>query len=114
MSGVINMIFQIIKGEAKITKFKETVGEGDKLWDEGWRINVKKIGPIKFLVWTKASETSFEYGVKDVAKKFDVTPETVRRWCREEKIRFIKLPGRKGGYRFSKEDIEEFVNNQKS
>lgn len=51
----------------------------------------------------------YKYTVEDVAKMLTIKPETVRRWCREKKIKFIKLPGEKGGYRFSKEDIKDFI-----
>lgn len=33
----------------------------------------------------------------------------MRRWCRERKIDYIKLPGEKGEYRFSKNDVEKFI-----
>ena len=44
-----------------------------------------------------------------MAETFNVNRETVRRWCRERKIGYIKLPGTKGEYRFSKEEIENFI-----
>lgn len=37
----------------KITRFKPMVGRGDKLWDEGWRVHMRKFWFIKFLVWEK-------------------------------------------------------------
>lgn len=54
-------------------------------------------------------EKDYKLTIDDVAEKFNVTRETVRRWCRERKIRFIKLPGIKGEYRFSKEDVNDFI-----
>lgn len=55
------------------------------------------------------SEIDYKYTIDDIAKKFNVTSETVRRWCREKKIKFLKLPGQKGEYRFSEENINDFV-----
>ena len=55
------------------------------------------------------SGIEYNITIEAVAKNFDVTPETVRRWCRQEKIKYIKLPGEKGEYRFSKEDLIDFV-----
>jgi len=55
------------------------------------------------------SEVDYKYTIDDIAKKFNVTSETVRRWCREGKIKFLKLPGQKGEYRFSEENINDFV-----
>lgn len=54
-------------------------------------------------------DLEFKFTIEDVSAMFAVNPETVRRWCREEKIRYIKLPGRKSKYRFSQEGINEFV-----
>ncbi len=57
------------------------------------------------------ADTAKEYGytTEDVAEMFNVTSETVRRWCRERKMDYLKLPGEKGGYRFSRKDVEAFV-----
>ena len=60
------------------------------------------------------SEVEYNYTIEDVAKKFSVTAETVRRWCREEKIKYFKWPGKKGGYRFSGEDLRDFVASENS
>ena len=54
-------------------------------------------------------EMDYKYTIDDVAETFNVNRETVRRWCREQKIGYIKLPGEKGEYRFSKNDIENFI-----
>ena len=54
-------------------------------------------------------ELEYNHTIEDVAKMFNITHETVRRWCRDNKIKFIKLPGQKGEYRFSKEGIREFI-----
>ena len=51
----------------------------------------------------------FNLTIEDVAKIFGVNKETVRRWCRDSKIRYVKLPGEKGEYRFSNKDISDFV-----
>jgi|GEM_PF-6589541 len=51
----------------------------------------------------------YRYTIDDLAERFSVTTETVRRWCREKRIGHIKLPGKKGGYRFSKEDVDNFI-----
>lgn len=55
------------------------------------------------------TELEYNHTIEDVAKMFNVTHETVRRWCRDNKIKFIKLPGQKGEYRFSKEGLREFI-----
>jgi len=54
-------------------------------------------------------DTDYRYTIDDVAETFNVTKETVRRWCRERRIDYIKLPGEKGEYRFSKNDVEKFI-----
>lgn len=54
-------------------------------------------------------EVDYKLTADDVAKMLNVTGETVRRWCREKRIRFIKFPGKKGEYRFSEKDIKEFL-----
>lgn len=54
-------------------------------------------------------ETEYKFTIDDVAETFNVTRETVRRWCREQKIGYIKLPGEKGEYRFSQKNVDEFV-----
>jgi len=107
------LLLDIWQGKTKIERFKPEVGEGDPLWDAGWRVGLKKIGPFKFLIWTKPEQLDFKYTINEVAKRLEVTEETVRRWCREEKIRFVKLPLRRGEYRFSEEDVNEFVSRQK-
>ena len=56
-------------------------------------------------------DLDYKYSIEDVAKKFAVNPETVRRWCREGKIKYIKLPGKKSKYRFSETGIREFIAN---
>lgn len=58
-------------------------------------------------------DLDYKYSIEDVAKMFAVNPETVRRWCREGKIKFIKLPGKKSKYRFSETGIKEFIANSK-
>jgi len=57
------------------------------------------------------SNLEYNHTIDDVANMFNVNKETVRRWCRDEKIKFIKLPGDsgKGEYRFSKNDLIDFV-----
>ncbi len=51
----------------------------------------------------------YKYTVEDVAKMVNVKPETVRRWSREKRIKYLKLPGEKGGYRFSYQNIKDFI-----
>lgn len=51
----------------------------------------------------------YKYTVEDVARMINVKPETIRRWCREKKIKCLKLPGKKGEYRFSLEDVKDFI-----
>jgi len=57
------------------------------------------------------SELTYEITIDDVAKKFNVNKETVRRWCRNGKIKYIKLPGDsgRGEYRFSPSDLQVFI-----
>jgi len=40
---------------------------------------------------------------------FNVSGETVRRWCRNDQIKYVKLPGSKGKYRFTKQAIMDFL-----
>jgi excisionase family DNA binding protein len=108
------LLLDILKGKAKLRKFQPTIGDGDPLWDNGWRGGVKKIGPFKFLLWTRDDISDYKYSVKDVALKFNVTEETVRRWCRNEKIKFLKMPGIKGQFMFSEDDIKNFISKRKS
>jgi len=58
------------------------------------------------------SEIAYVHTIEDVAKMFGVNPETVRRWCRSGKLKFFKLPGKKGEYRISMEDIKDFIARQ--
>lgn len=51
----------------------------------------------------------FKYAVEDLMKMFSVSGETVRRWCRNEQIKYVKLPGTKGKYRFTQKAIEDFL-----
>ncbi|MFC1750355.1 helix-turn-helix domain-containing protein [Pseudomonadota bacterium] len=57
-------------------------------------------------------KVEYKYTVEDVAEMFTVSTETVRRWCRNKQISHVKLPGRKGGFRFTQEDIKDFVARQ--
>ena len=59
-------------------------------------------------------ELEHKYTIDDISEMFNVTKETIRRWCRNRKIKFIKLPGEKGGYRFSQENISDFIAKQNS
>lgn len=54
-------------------------------------------------------DLEYKYTVEDLMKKFNVSGETVRRWCRSGQIRSVKLPGSKGKYRFTQQAIEEFL-----
>lgn len=56
-------------------------------------------------------ETKYPYTVEYLMEKLNVSGETVRRWCRDGKIKALKLPGSKGKYRFSQEAIEEFLDS---
>jgi excisionase family DNA binding protein len=56
-------------------------------------------------------ETKYPYTVEFLMEKLNVSGETVRRWCRDGKIKALKLPGAKGKYRFSREAIEEFLDS---
>jgi excisionase family DNA binding protein len=47
--------------------------------------------------------------VKQVAKRFQVDPETIRRWARQKIIPAIKLTkSKKGVWRFSIKEIEQW------
>lgn len=50
----------------------------------------------------------YDLTVPDIAKVFNVTAETVRRWGRSGKIESVKLPGKKGAFRFSEKSIKDF------
>lgn len=54
-------------------------------------------------------EVDHKYTADEVAKMLNVTGETVRRWCREKRLRFVKFPGKKGEYRFAEKDIRDFL-----
>lgn len=56
-------------------------------------------------------ETKYPYTVEYLMEKLNVSGETVRRWCRDGRIKSLKLPGSKGKYRFSQEAIEEFLDS---
>lgn len=56
-------------------------------------------------------ETKYPYTVEYLMEKLNVSGETVRRWCRDGRIKALKLPGSKGKYRFSQEAIEEFLDS---
>ena len=36
-----------------ITRFKNEVGDGDYLWDRGWRVHLGRFWKFKFLVWSR-------------------------------------------------------------
>jgi len=57
------------------------------------------------------SELDYRFTIDDLANKFNVTPETVRRWCRSGLLQYKKLPGVKGEFRFSQKDIEDFLDS---
>jgi excisionase family DNA binding protein len=55
------------------------------------------------------STTSQKLTVKQVAKRLQVDPETIRRWARNKIIPAIKLTTtKKGVWRFSVKDIEQW------
>jgi excisionase family DNA binding protein len=56
-------------------------------------------------------ETKYPFTVEYLMEKLNVSGETVRRWCRDGRIKALKLPGSKGKYRFSQEAIEEFLDS---
>lgn len=47
--------------------------------------------------------------VEDVAKRFDVSQETVRRWIRGGQLPVLDLGGPKMGYRIREGDLRAFV-----
>lgn len=48
------------------------------------------------------------YTVSDLAKRFDVHKETVRLWCRNDKIEFIKKDLPNGRIYFTYDAVEKF------
>lgn len=51
--------------------------------------------------------------IKEAAKMLGVNPETLRRWDRSGKLKAIVISPR-GDRRYSKEDIEKFINSIKN
>lgn len=47
--------------------------------------------------------------VEQVAKRFEIHPETVRRWIRSGELPVLDLGGTKMGYRIKASDLERFV-----
>lgn len=47
--------------------------------------------------------------VQDVAERFDVSIETVRRWIRSGELPVLDLGGPRLGYRISEQDLAAFV-----
>lgn len=45
--------------------------------------------------------------VADVAREFEVTTETVRRWVRDGKLAAVRLPS--GRMKFRREDVQELL-----
>ena len=45
---------------------------------------------------------------KDAAKYMDMTPATIRRWCRQGKITLHQMPERKNGILVSTEELDAF------
>ena len=54
-------------------------------------------------------DIEYKYTADEVAEMLNVTGETIRRWCRERRLRFVKFPGKKGEYRFAEKDVKEFL-----
>ena len=50
------------------------------------------------------------YNVKYVSKLFDVSEETVRRWIRDGKLE-ASIDSKKKGYTISKDNVNEFAEN---
>jgi len=47
--------------------------------------------------------------VPEVAAHFKVTPEAVRRWLRQGRIKGIRLGGDKTGWRIRESEVERFL-----
>ena len=47
------------------------------------------------------------YRLKEAAEILGVHPQTLQRWCREGKVRFVKTPG--GVRRIPKSEIERLL-----
>ncbi len=47
--------------------------------------------------------------VQDVAKRFQVSEETVRRWIRSGELPVLDLGGPKAGYRIRPHDLDAFM-----
>ncbi|MDP9362897.1 MAG: helix-turn-helix domain-containing protein [Chloroflexota bacterium] len=50
--------------------------------------------------------------VPDVAKRLDVSEETVRRWIRGRALPVLDLGGPKAGYRIREADLETFLSER--
>lgn len=50
--------------------------------------------------------------VADVARRLQVTEETVRRWIRAGDLSALNLGGRKGGYRIRRADLATFIDSR--
>ena len=48
--------------------------------------------------------------VREVAERLRSSPETVRRWLRQGKLRGFRPGGTKLGYRVSEEELQDFIN----
>lgn len=46
---------------------------------------------------------------EQVAELLQVGAETVRRWIRAGELPVLDLPGRKGGYRIRRADMDEYI-----
>lgn len=77
----------------------------DKWWIDASCPRIERRSYKKKIV--KADKVFF---VEDVAKIFEVNPETVRRWIRSGKLK-SSIASKKIGNRISRKDLEEFAQN---
>jgi len=60
---------------------------------------------------TNNSNNNQYYTTDEVAEMLKVTPDSVRRWIRDGKLKSIKLSGK--FIRISREDLETFITSQR-
>ena len=49
---------------------------------------------------------------EQVAELLQLSVETVRRWIREGDLPVLDLPGRRGGYRVSRTDLDKYIESR--
>ena len=49
------------------------------------------------------------YTVSEVARRLRVQDKTIRHWIHQGRIRAVRLPGRRSGWRISEQAVQEFL-----